>query len=90
MRLAVVEKNLWATRKSKDMKGYKLLLVRPLPMDNGNVYVAADLLGAGIGDRVITVGGSGASGMSAGRRAPIDATVIAIVDDNAYEEKEYV
>ena len=63
MILAEVVGNLWATKKSEALNEYKLLVLRQLYEDNSSEYkpmVAADTLDAGIGDMVITGGGSAA------------------------------
>lgn len=87
MRIGRVIGNIWATRKEERLSGFKLLLVQPInivTMDNYKVpIVAVDTIGAGVGETVIYVGGSSArrSGDSTDSQAPVDATVVGIVDD---------
>lgn len=43
--------------------------------------VAADMIGAGVGETVIVVGGSSARNAAGDVSIPVDATVVGIVDD---------
>ncbi len=43
--------------------------------------VAADTIGAGVGETVIVVGGSSARSAAGDMSVPVDATVVGIVDD---------
>ena len=56
MRIAKVIGNIWATRKEERLAGLKLLIVRPLDVCSGSCdrapVVAADLIGAGVGETV--------------------------------------
>lgn len=76
--------SVWCTRKSDEMSGYKLLLVElwdpvretpPRPL-----RVCADLIGAGVGERVLLTTGSAARRAVGSEQAPVDAAVVAIVD----------
>lgn len=64
MQVAKVIGNIWATRKEEKLSGLKLLLVKPLDVLDETVdkspLVAADTIGAGVGETVIIVGGSSA------------------------------
>ncbi len=77
--------NLWATRKEERLSGLKLLIVMPIDYTNPAApmmpFVAADIIGAGIGERVIVVTGSSARGALGDVSLPIDATVVGIIDD---------
>lgn len=81
---------IWATRKSETLNGVKFLLAE---VENGRrageMLVVVDNIGAGIGDRVIIVEGSGARRMMNNDDLPIDAAVIGIVDDNYDEVKKH-
>lgn len=85
MKVGKVIGNIWATRKEEKLSGFKLLLIQPLNvLDNsaaGVPLVAADIIGAGVGERVIFVGGSSARNASGDNSTPVDATVVGIVDD---------
>lgn len=75
--------NIWATRKSDLMNGYKLMLVEVIGgKDAGKRYVAADVIGAGIGERVIVTTGSSARRMLENDNVPVDAAIIGIIDED--------
>lgn len=95
--------NVWATKKWDSVKGLKFLAIRPYTLHelsdnntrgpNNDLVIAADLLGACIGEDVIIAYGH------AGRAAleeldpqglashPVDAAVIAIVDKYHVDHK---
>lgn len=79
MQLVKVVDQIWATRKADLLCGYKLLVVESLykPLKR---FVVVDALGAGVGETVLVAAGSSGRIASAAK-APIDATVIAIIDD---------
>ena len=85
MQVAKVIGNIWATRKEEKLSGLKLLLVKPLDVLDETVdkspWVAADTIGAGVGETVIIVGGSSARNAAGDVSIPVDATVVGIVDD---------
>ena len=90
MKVGKVIGNIWATRKDDRLGGLKLLIVQPLNMlDDTPVrepIVAADIIGAGVGETVIYVGGSSARGAAGSREIPVDATIVGIVDDQEIDE----
>jgi len=86
MRVGKVIGNIWATRKEERLSGLKLMLVQPLDILENQVQemvpiVAADMIGAGVGETVIYVGGSSARSAVGDMSIPVDATVVGIVDD---------
>ncbi len=85
MRVAKVIGNIWATRKEDRLSGIKLLLVKPLNIldeqDDLMPMVAADIIGAGVGETVLIVGGSSARSAAGDMSIPVDASVVGIVDD---------
>lgn len=85
MRVAKVIGNIWATRKEDKLSGLKLLIVQPVNCidgaNSGDPTVAADIIGAGIGETVLVVGGSSARTAAGGMDVPVDAAVVGIVDD---------
>ena len=93
MKTARVIGNIWATRKEEKLAGLKLLILQPLNLnllDDSPVeypIVAADIIGAGVGEKVIYVGGSSARGAAGGMDIPVDATVVGIVDDQEIVEE---
>ncbi len=80
--------NVWATRKSELLNGYKLMLVEVIGgTDAGKKLVAADVVSAGIGDRVLVTLGSSARRMLEDDRIPVDAAIVAIIDEDCNLEK---
>ena len=90
MQVAKVIGNIWATRKEDKLAGLKLLLVKPVDVldktADKSPLVAADMIGAGVGETVIIVGGSSARGAAGDNSIPVDATVVGIVDDLEIDE----
>lgn len=84
MKVGRVIGNIWATRKEEKLSGYKLLVIQPINLlddsATGAPIVAADIIGAGVGETVIYVGGSSARSATGDRDVPVDATVVGIVD----------
>ena len=75
MKIGKVIGSVWATRKAPCLQGQQFLVV-----DTGREdLVAADQVGAGIGDQVLLTTGTVASRYC--MDAPIDAAVVAILDD---------
>ena len=85
MKVAKVIGNIWATRKEEKLSGYNLLIVQPINILDGvrdrAPIVAADIIGAGVGETVLIVGGSSARSAAGDMSVPVDATVVGIVDD---------
>ena len=84
MQVAKVIGNIWATRKDEKLSGLKLLLVKPIDVleaEEKSPIVAADMIGAGVGETVIIVGGSSARNAAGDSSVPVDVTVVGIVDD---------
>ncbi len=82
-----------ATRKHPSHEGRKILLVQPLDPDDqerGEPILALDAVDAGIGDRVLVVQEGYAAMTAAGRRnAPIDMTIVGVVDEvRMYSEEQ--
>jgi microcompartment protein CcmK/EutM len=72
-----------ASRKEASMEGLKFLVVRHLDVegsDLGSFVVAADAVGAGVGEVVLVATGSSARQTEATQDRPCDAVVMAIVD----------
>jgi len=74
MKIGTVTGSVWSTRKAACLSGQTFLVVSTLAGD----IVAADQVGAGQGDKVLLVTGTVASRFC--MDAPIDAAVVAIVD----------
>ncbi|HID10909.1 MAG TPA: ethanolamine utilization protein EutN [Candidatus Latescibacteria bacterium] len=72
-----------ATQKDEKLQGTKLLVVRHLGMDlspKDSYLVAVDTVGAGFGEVVLCVTGSSARFTKFTRDKPVDAAIMAIVD----------
>jgi len=84
MILARVKGTVVSSQKATKMEGLRLLLLEkidPISMEGKNDFVVAmDSVGAGIGEIVFYVSGSGARMAEATKGLPTDATVTAIVD----------
>ncbi len=89
MFLAKVIGSVVATKKDREMQGRKLLILRPLLIDEANpgqfrpgtnTVVAVDSLGVGEGETVLFCQGSSARLADGMKAVPIDAAVVGIVD----------
>ncbi|OIR08227.1 ethanolamine utilization protein EutN [mine drainage metagenome] len=89
MFLARVIGSVVSTKKDEAMRGRKLLLLRPMLVDEANpaqyraganTIVAVDALGAGTGDLVLFCQGSSARQATGMKSLPIDAAVVGLVD----------
>jgi microcompartment protein CcmK/EutM len=73
-----------ASRKDEKLQGLKLLVVRNLGLElenEGGYVVAADAVGAGAGEVVLYATGSSARQTSMTDGRPVDAVIMAIVDE---------
>ena len=83
MLLGRVTGTVVATRKEPLAEGWKLLVVRQLDAEDketGGYVVAADAVGAGVGEVVLYASGSSARNTEITRDKPCDAVIMAIVD----------
>jgi len=88
MLLGKVIGTLVATRKEPTIEGLKLLVVRACDVDGnptGGIVVAADAVGAGLGEVVLVCAGSSARQTQMTQNRPVDATIMAIVDQVALD-----
>ena len=72
-----------STRKERELEGLKFLLVRGLDLDQkptSTLVVAVDAVGAGVGEVVLYASGSSARQTKETKDRPVDATIMAIVD----------
>ncbi|MEG1993013.1 MAG: EutN/CcmL family microcompartment protein [Acetivibrio sp.] len=79
MILGTVKGNIVSTRKCSNLVGFKLLLIEPYYGNKAEIFVAADTMGAGIGELVL-VTTDNTTQYAIDRLAPIDAFVVGIVD----------
>lgn len=77
MKLGKVVGSVWATRKAPSLQGQTFLIIE----SDGQKIVAADQVGAGPGDKVLLATGTVATKFC--MEAPVDAAVVAIVDEKA-------
>ncbi|HSR45156.1 MAG TPA: EutN/CcmL family microcompartment protein [Acidimicrobiia bacterium] len=83
MLLGRVAGTLVASRKEPRLSGLKFLVLQQLDVDNtetGSYVVAADAVGAGVGEVVLYATGSSARQTEFTHERPCDAVVMAIVD----------
>jgi ethanolamine utilization protein EutN len=83
MLVAKVIGNVWATRKEDSLSGMKLMVVRRMEVANqeeGDLFVAVDLVGAGVGEMVLVSTGSSARNGTSMASAPVDAAIVGIID----------
>ena len=83
MILCKVVGSVIATRKHEKLVGSKFMVVEPLNSPEG-CFVAVDNIGAGVGDRVMVVRGSGARLVCNAENAPVDAAIVGIIDEGTY------
>ncbi|MCR2044084.1 EutN/CcmL family microcompartment protein [Anaerosalibacter massiliensis] len=84
MYIGKVEGVVIATTKDEGLVGKKLLIVQPLDMRYnpvGNCEIAIDSVGAGTGEIVLVATGSSARQAFQDLKAPIDRSIVAIVDN---------
>ena len=83
MQLGKVVGNVVLTIKNDTLDGVKLLLVQPMSPARepiGRIIVAADSVGAGVGEHVFFVRGKEASFPFYPTEVPADAGIVGIVD----------
>lgn len=74
---------VWATRKATGLNGLKFMLAEEISGGvSGRNFIVVDIIGAGIGDRVIVSTGSSARKVLGDENIPVDAVVIGIIDDD--------
>jgi len=81
--LARVVGDVVVTRKDENLVGLKLLIIQPLTPGRepaGRTLIAADAVGAGVGEEVFFVRGKEASFPFYPIEAPVDAGIVGIVD----------
>ena len=84
MLVAKVIGTVVATRKHERLVGSKIQVVQPLDAtgetSQGEPFIAVDAVGAGVGEKVFVVRGSGARKALDDMNAPVDATIVGIID----------
>jgi microcompartment protein CcmK/EutM len=80
-----------STRKEETLSGIKLLIVRELDIElkpKPGFVVAADAVGAGVGEVVLYASGSSARLTDVTRDKPVDSVIMGIVDSLEIAGKE--
>ena len=91
MFLGKVVGTLVSTQKEASLNGLKFLVVRRLSVDNEDergYVVAADAVGAGLGEVVMVATGSSARQTVMTDKRPCDAVIMAIVDSWEVDGRE--
>ncbi len=75
--------SVFSTRKSEKLVGNKFMIVRPEESmkADGNDLVAIDIIGAGVGERVLVAQGSAARIGCDMQDVPVDAAIVGIIDE---------
>ncbi|RME80715.1 MAG: ethanolamine utilization protein EutN [Planctomycetota bacterium] len=93
MLLGKVVGNVWATQKQETLEGLRFLLVQPANQtldSKSDLIVAADPIGAGIGEWVIVAFGRAARNtIGRGHGIAYQTAVVAIVDKFTLGDKDY-
>ena len=76
---ATVTGNVWSTRRVAGIPAGAFLEVE---VDGGSSLIAFDVLGTGVGERVLIAQGSVASSWFTGTPPPVDALIIGSIDTN--------
>jgi len=74
--------HVWATKKEERLNGLKLMVVQEDSPDpkKRDIFVAADTVGAGIGEQVLVVSGSTARKAFGREDVPADMAIVGIID----------
>ncbi len=78
-----------ASKKDPELEGLRLMLVKgaePTGKANGSVIVAADSVGAGVGELVLYAAGSSARQTTITNNRPVDHVIMAIIDTIEVED----
>lgn len=84
MILARVVGTVVSTRKEESMEGLKFLVLKRVDLEGNeksDFVIAADAVGAGIGEMVLYASGSSARQTRMTQNRPCDAVIMAIVDN---------
>jgi microcompartment protein CcmK/EutM len=90
MQLGRVVGTVVASRKEETLEGLKFLVLKQLDIqgkETGGYRVAADAVGAGVGDVVLFATGSSARQTKVTDKRPCDAVIMAIVDMLEVDQK---
>jgi ethanolamine utilization protein EutN len=82
MQRAIVIGNVWSTKRLKEIPSGAMLEIE-LEDGKGTRLVAFDVLGCGVGERVLVATGSVAAAWFPGKAPPIDALIIGSIDEDS-------
>ncbi|HEY5555437.1 EutN/CcmL family microcompartment protein [Acetobacterium sp.] len=92
MNIGRVVDSIWCTRKEDGLRGLKFLKVKLLnrekECEDGEIVVATDLIGAGIGELVLLTKGSAARRSKGLENSPVDCIIIGIIDAKTDGEED--
>ena len=91
MLLGRVIGTVWATRKDEKLEGLKFLIVRAVDLELNplpNFVVAVDCISAGVGELVLVAQGSAARQTKQTHNKPVDAVIMAIVENLDFSDLE--
>jgi len=71
--------HVWATKKEPSLEGLKLMVVKE-EEGKHEIHVAADVVGAGVGEQVLVVSGSTARKAFGRDDIPADMAIVGIID----------
>jgi ethanolamine utilization protein EutN len=80
MQRAIVIGNVWSTKRLKEVPNGAMLEIE-MEDGKGTRLVAFDVLGCGVGERVLVSTGSVAAAWFPGKAPPIDALIIGSIDE---------
>lgn len=89
MILGKVVGSVVSTQKDKNLTGKKLMLVKAIDLEGNlleNFVVAVDIVGVGVGEKVLVVNGSSARQTEETRERAIDSAIVAKVDSYTFEK----
>lgn len=93
MFLGKVVGNVWSTIKDESLVGAKFLIVKQVDLnlkEKDNYVIAVDNLGAGVGELVLVTTGGSSEQTEFTKNKPVDAVIIAIVDNFDMPLKKYL
>ena len=83
MEIGTVIGSVWATKKDEAINGQKLLVIDVMKryrQEKESLLVAADVIGAGVGDMVLVCRGNSARMVVGNGETPVDAAMVGIID----------
>lgn len=82
--------HVWATKKEETLTGTKLMVVKEeeTNLKDGATFVAADVVGAGVGEQVLVVSGSTARRALGKDDIAVDCAIVGIIDTLEVEREK--